>query len=33
MLDIDKLYYVMDYNGNYFRLNDRDQLGNCKKCK
>lgn len=26
MLDIDKLYYIMDYSGNYFRLNDRDDL-------
>lgn len=26
MLDIDKLYYIMDYSGHYFRLNDKDDL-------
>ena len=26
MLDIDKLYYIMDYSGHYFRLNDRNDL-------
>lgn len=26
MLDIDKLYYIMDYTGHYFRLNDKDDL-------
>ncbi len=26
MLDIDKLYYIMDYNGHYFRLNDKNDL-------
>lgn len=26
MLDIDKLYYIMDYSGNYYRVNDRDDL-------
>lgn len=26
MLDIDKLYYIMDYSGHYFRLNDKDEL-------
>lgn len=26
MLDIDKLYYIMDYGGHYFRLNDKNDL-------
>lgn len=26
MLDIDKLYYIMDYSGNYYRTNDRNDL-------
>lgn len=26
MLDIDKLYYIMDYSGNYFRINERNDL-------
>lgn len=26
MLDIDKLYYIMDYSGNYYRINDRNDL-------
>lgn len=26
MLDIDKLYYIMDYSGNYYRTNDRNEL-------
>jgi hypothetical protein len=26
MLDIDKLYYIMDYSGHYFRINDKDDL-------
>lgn len=26
MLDIDKLYYIMDYSGNYYKTNDRNEL-------
>ncbi|MBQ4283167.1 MAG: hypothetical protein IJB96_04485 [Lachnospira sp.] len=26
MVDIDKLYYIKDYSGNYYRINDRDDL-------
>ena len=26
MLDNDKLYYIMDYSGNYYRTNDRNDL-------
>ena len=26
MLDIDKLYYIMDYSGNYYRISDRNDL-------
>ena len=26
MFDIDKLYYIMDYSGNYYRTNDRNEL-------
>ncbi len=26
MLDIDKLYYIMDYSGNYYRTNERNDL-------
>lgn len=26
MLNIDKMYYIMDYSGNYYRNNDRDDL-------
>lgn len=26
MLDIDKLYYIMDYSGNYYRINDKNDL-------
>lgn len=26
MLDIDKLYYIMDYSGNYYKTNNRNEL-------
>ena len=26
MLDIDKLYHIMDYSGNYYRINDKNDL-------
>ncbi len=26
MVDVDKLYYIKDYSGNYYRINDRDDL-------
>ena len=31
MLDIDKLYYIMDYSGNYYTINDRNDLIIAKK--